>query len=357
VLVALAAAVPLGCGGGDGLRVEVDESSPLDTGAGAAWVQREGRVARVDRDGRVTPGPASPALGGWDVDGDALWVAGRDAVRRYDTRTLRAAGPAGNGVGGATEVLARGAVVWARSGGTVRRIDAGSGRVKGRPVDLKGGVVDDWAADGDALYAVSSRPANLSSDHWVTRVDARTGRVVTRSIQPRNGVFYSQLAVGAGRVWIAQSRVGYEVGRSYRRRTATVTRHDPRTLAPAGAPVAVDPSPFAVDIFGDTAWVSDLDGGLARIPARPDGGDARRSSFGNSPPVLAAGRGVVYAHVGEGRVRLLDPETLRGRDERRVDEHLGEMRLDGDVVWLLNTPTQDPEVDDEPPWTLTRMKP
>ena len=355
-VLALAAAALSGCGGGEGLRVEADESSPLDAGDGAAWVQRARRVTRVDPDGTVRAGPIAAQLGAWDVEGSDVWVATGRGVERHSARTLRPLGGQGNTFAGATDVLARGTVVWARSRASVRRLDARTGRALGGVVELEGGVVDDWVADPSAIYAVSSRPANLSSDHWITRIDARTGRVLTRRIQPRDGIFYSDLAVGAGKVWIAQSRDGYEVGRRYAQRSGTVTRLDPRTLRRSGPPTAVHPSPFRLTVVADTAWITDLDGGLTRIDGRT-GRSGPRSSFGHSPPALEAGRGVVYARRAEGRLQKLDPRTLEVRDELRVDEHLGTMRLHGGNLWLLNEPTQDPEVDGEPPWTLTRTDP
>jgi hypothetical protein len=356
-VLALAAAALTGCGGGGELRIEVDESSRLDVGDGAAWVERDRRVTRVDPDGKLTQGPIPAALGAWDVEGAALWVATDRGIVRHDARTLRPLGAVANAFGDAGEVLARGPVVWARSAGTVQRLDARDGRALGGKVELKGGVVNDWVADGRAVYAVSSRPANLSSDHWITRIDARTGEAVTRPIQPRDGVFYAQLAVGAGRVWVAQSREDYEVGRRYAQRSGTVTRLDPRTLRPAGPPTPVGPSPFAMEIVGGTAWITDLDGGLARVDARTGRHAAPTASFGRSPPSLEVGRDVVYAAQGEGTLQILDPRTARARDEREVDEHLGTMRIHGGTLWLLNEPTQDPEVDDEPPWTLTRLDP
>jgi hypothetical protein len=355
-VLALAAAALSGCGGGDGLRVEVDESSRLETAGGAAFVDRERAITRVDADGGLRAGPVPAQLGAWDVDGGDVWVATDRGVVRHDARTLRPAGPPRNDIARATDVLAVGPVVWVRSAGVVRRVDARTGRALPERVELTGGVVDDWVADERAVYAVSSRPANLSSDHWITRIDARSGRAITRQIQPRDGVFYGKLAVGAGKVWIAQDREGYEVGERYQQRSGTLTRLDPRTLRPVGGSAPIDPSPFAIEIVGTTAWVTGLDGSLNRVDARTGRAVGRRSTFGPDGAVLEAGRGIVYA-ARDGKLQKLDPDTLEVRGEEDVNDQLGAMALAGGTLWMLNQPTQDPETDDEPPWTLTRTNP
>jgi hypothetical protein len=110
------------------------------------------------------------------------------------------------------------------------------------------------AAGGGAVWALSSRSAS------VLRVDPQDGDVTdTISIARRSGAdapYPVAIAASSRAVWVLNGN------------TATVTQIDPRTLGVVTTvPIGVDRVPTDIAASGDTAWVSNGDGSIARIDA------------------------------------------------------------------------------------------
>lgn len=363
LLAAVTAAAALsGCGGSGGFPVPVDEQTDVELIDGSAWVQRGDELVQIDADGgrrRVAIG-VDPYF--WDYDGRHLWVATAKQLVRVDPRTRRAVGdpidlPGPPGAF-ATDVDIAAGVVWLRMiDGQVMRIDGQSGRILGDPIRLRGGVALDLIADADAAYAISARPANLSSDTWITRIDARSGATVTRTAGPRDGIFFGQIAAGDGYVWVTQKREAYEVGTRYVQKSATLIRLDARTLAEAGRPVPIPPDPQRLVVAGGAVWVADGGGLLTHVDAAglrelEPPGDA-----GAMPQLATDGRRVYAGSAARGLSAFDARSGRRVGAPAELPPHLGAIVVQNGVVWALDTPTQDPESDDEPPWTITRIEP
>ena len=354
--VALAVAALTGCGGG-GFPLTVDPVSGLHATREGAWVERESRLVHVDAEGDAheVELPGDPYY--WDVDGESVWVAMRRTIVRVDARSRRVTGRPVELPGGpdqfVTGIDATATTVWVQLlDDSVHRVDARTGRVLGRPVRVRGSYVDKLVASDDAAYVVSARQARLTPAAWITRVDARTGRVTERPLRER-GIFYADVSVGGGGVWVSETREAYAVGRRYTQESGTLTRLDARTLRHAGPPVAVSDDPKQVVHAAGQVWVAHEEAGVVE---RVDPGTGRvtgpRYRTGRFPVLGTDGRSVFVAASGFG-LRGFDGRSGRALGDReRVGEHPGPVVVAGDSVWHLDTPTQDPEVDTEPPWTL-----
>lgn len=160
-------------------------------------------------------------------------------------------------------VAVDGDVVWVidQTGGTVQRIDAGTRRPTGAPIDV-----------GRAPFAVAIGEGAVwvaGGDGSIRAIDPRTAemRGPAISVPGANG-----LAVGEGGVWVSSRIAG------------TLTRIDPRTRR-AGAPIKVGAGPADVLVTDGAVWVANAaDGTVSRI--EPESGSA-------SAPVDIGGSGVL----------------------------------------------------------------
>ena len=185
---------------------------------------------------------------GLAIDGERLYVAGRDAD--------------------AVDVL-----------------DAGSLRPEGRaiatpaPIAVAAGFGSIWAISSKALYRLdpegSEAPIEISA-----------------------GVRPSAVAVGEGSVWVADEKGD------------AVVRVDPDSnSADPGIPVPGEPRALVLD--GDTVWVACAgDGSVAAIDAGSMRVEGRAVEVGGRPTAVAAGFGSIWA-VDNERARLLqiDPAS------------------------------------------------
>ena len=228
------AAAPLGCGSGAAeFPLEVENPTELVVADGRAWVQRPGAdgltVVSPDGDAAEVGLGADPHA--WGHGSGRVWVNAGEQVFAVDARTLdRAGGPVDVG-GIATDVVPSGGVVWVRTlGDRVVRIDAATARPLGEPFVRKG-MAALVAGDG-AAYVVAEETPRTGS---ITRIDARTGATRTRALRSsRTHAAWTDLAVGAGYVWIGRGRLADPDGAG----EGLLARLDPETLADAGRPDA-----------------------------------------------------------------------------------------------------------------------
>ncbi len=231
---------------------------------------------------RVGTNPTAVAVGF-----GAVWVANNTdgTVDRLDAATGRLRGPAISVGPGPLAVTTGEGGVWVATGdGYVRRLDPRTGRVThgGAQIDGLAGL----AAGEGAVWATSSAAGTL------TRIDPRTGRVRGKPLQVGRGP--TDVAVGAGSVWVADSTAGH------------VVRVDPRSVRVAGrTPVAhAQPAGQVLALtFGEGAvWVAKTDARLAQpidlVRLDPSTGRTSGAPLRISGRVglrLAAGAGAVWA--------------------------------------------------------------
>jgi DNA-binding beta-propeller fold protein YncE len=277
--------------------------------------------------------------------------------------------PVGRGPDGL--VVDRGRVFVANADdGTLSRIDAGSNRVDGEPVEV-GANPDGVVAAKGAVWVT------LTDEDQVQRLEAVPDPVPSARIGV--GDVPQGVSLGKQLVWVANSGsgtvnridraspalVGGPIGVGTQptgifvgRRTVwvtnrgddTVQRIDPSTAQPFGDPIPVGDKPHGVVETRDHVWVANTgDGTVTRLDRRTGTvvGDPIR--VGREPRELAAGLGFVWvANAGDGSVTRIDVVTGRvagspiavGRRPLGIDVGAGS-------VWVANSG------DD----TVTRIRP
>jgi hypothetical protein len=221
----------------------------------------------------------------------SVWVAdgGRGVVSRIEAGYERvsdrfpvpasreAAQPSGRLQAPRASLAVAGGAVWLTNGsGRLVQIEAGTGETTDAPVGRR---LDAVTAGGGAVWALSSRSAS------VLRVDPHDGGVTdTISIAARSGAdapFPVAIAASSRAVWVLNGN------------TATVTQIDPRALGVVTTiPIGVDRVPTDIAASGDTAWVSNGDGSIARID---DGArEAKEIRVGESLERIAAAGPTVW---------------------------------------------------------------
>ena len=262
-------------------RIPVGGASGLAFGAGAVWASDEltGTVTRIDpHSDRIVARVHVPRYGphGLAVGAGAVWVADSSG---------------GGTVHIGNETIGFGSVVRIDPrGNRTRIIRAGSGTQR---VAVGLGAV--WATNTD--------------DSTVTRIDARSGRVVeTIPVAPCP----IGIVVGAGAVWVTHCSNAIE------RRPGRVTEIDPRTNRPV-AEVAVGKDPNGIAVSGGLVWVANEGGDtITRIDPRtvkvvdtlavPTG----PGRLAPHPADIAAGAGGVWiSNNGDGTVARIELSKLR----------------------------------------------
>jgi YVTN family beta-propeller protein len=205
----------------------------------------------------------------------------------------------------------------------------------------------------------SERPARIDANA-VGVVDPGSGRITS---QYRVGRGPSSLAVGAGSVWVANSRDG-TIARITpgRREVATIdTGGEPAALAfgagylwvgdGRGRAVAqVDPGPnkvvqrfdvgndaYAVAVGYGAVWVSSaVDGTLARIDLR-EARVTERIAVGTRPTAVAAGAGSIWvaSDVGSSVLRV-DPRSRTVVARISTGNAPNSVAVGGGAVWVAN---------------------
>jgi hypothetical protein len=219
----------------------------------------------------------------WVADGRRGVVSRIEAGYERVTQRIRipiaddAARPSGRLQAPRASLSVGAGAVWLANGSkSLVRIDPDTGDVTTTPVGRR---VEAVAAGGGAVWALSSRSAS------VLRVDAGDGRVTdTVSITARPGAeapFPVALAATARAVWVLNGN------------TATVTEIDPRTLGVISTiPIGIDRVPTDIAASGNTAWVSNGDGSVARVGAGER--TAREIRIGESLERVATAGGTVW---------------------------------------------------------------
>jgi hypothetical protein len=148
---------------------------------------------------RFVPLEAGGLIRGAALQGDTLWVAGRDQrLRRLDALTgarrgsLRVDWPPQANFAGDRDL----ALTWTRLDGRVARVDLATGRELW--VREVGGSVGWWTAAGKDVWVHVS--TGHGRDHLL-RLDARTGRVLGKVQLPDLGVT-TMTVVKPGEVWV-----------------------------------------------------------------------------------------------------------------------------------------------------------
>ncbi len=274
----------------------------LAVGAGAVWVADAGRgtVLRIDPARRRRVGaaiPVGPAPLAVAVGEGAVWVASASGeIRAIDPRSGRVAGRPTE-VRGATGLAVGLGGVWvtSRIAGTLTRIDPRTRRAD-RPIRVGEGPADVVVAD-KAVWVADAAGATVS------RVVPGTGRA---EAPIRVGGFPLALAGGEGALWIGRSvgAFGEQI---------EVVRLDPRSRRVTGRPVVV-PGAIPLDLAagGGSVWATDVGGPRPPQPTRPgvvtriDPGRLTRAAAlrtGKRPTAVAVGAGATWvADASDGTV-------------------------------------------------------
>jgi DNA-binding beta-propeller fold protein YncE len=219
----------------------------------------------------------------WVADGRRGWVSRIAAGYERVTQRIRvpvsdrAARPTGRLLAPRASLAVGDGAVWLANGSdSLVRIDPATGKVAALPAGRR---VEAVTEAGGVVWALSSRSAS------VLRVDARSGRVTDRIplVTRRGGEapFPVAIAAAAGSVWVLNGN------------TASVTQIDGRTLRVGSTiPIGIDRVPTDIAASGDTAWISNGDGSVARIEAGAR--RAREIRVGESLERVAAAGATVW---------------------------------------------------------------
>ncbi len=288
-----------------------------------------------------------------------LWTANGNTLQAVDAATGKPKGaPIDLKVPEADpypkEIVVAGDTVWVNSSRYVTAVDAASGKVVGQPRDANN-FIRAMVADENAAYVAVSPPADKGSATQILRIDGKDSSVRFVQLGPERGIFFAQMDVAGGRLWITQSQTAYERGKKYTQDTGTVTRLDAATLAGVGRPTPISPEPSSLSVGPDTAWIVDTSGDIAVVDTRTG---ARRPSPAPlpEPGIVEVTDTLAYIWERGGRLHAFDQKSSEpAGDARDVKDHPGAIELTDSSIWLLDEPTQDPEADDEPPWSVMRL--
>jgi Protein kinase domain len=201
----------------------------------------------------------------------------RVSERFHVPASREAAQPSGRLQASRASLAVAGDAVWLTNGSErLVRIEAGTGETARVPIGRR---LDAITAGGGAVWALSSRTAS------VLRVDPRDGAVTDEiSIAARSRAdapFPVAIAASSRAVWVLNGN------------TATVTQIDPHNLGVVTTiPIGVDRVPTDIAASGDTAWVSNGDGSIARI--KTGAGEAKEIRVGESLERVAAAGATVW---------------------------------------------------------------
>jgi streptogramin lyase len=295
------------------------QSAPqvVATAGDSVFVGTSDEVLRLNRDGEVQdstsvwPSPAGIAIG----DG-AVWITSSEdgSVTRIDPRTMSVtAARLDLGVSesslGIPIAVGEGSA-WLAVDDAIRRIDARTGRTRGRPIEVGGSPRALAIAGGDlwVLIGVGTKrvkrtsvfppergsvlPKSLdlesepSRDHTIVRIDAHMGRV--RPGRLRTVADARDMAFGLGRLWIT----GH----------AGVVSLDPRTGRQTGRAIPVGGPPNEVAVDGRSVWatrarvnsVYEIDPRARRVVRGPIVVPSETEGVSGEVGDLAAGAGAVW---------------------------------------------------------------
>jgi YVTN family beta-propeller protein len=296
------------------------EDAPAGAGAGAI-VRIDPATNAVSRSMAVEGGPTAVAAADahiWATDAGGAAVARLDAARGT-VRTSSAHGvPSDVAIGGARAVVANGA------DGTVAVFDTASGAFQGT-IQLGGFgyATASVAAAGRWAWVAAGR--DLKRVDLLTLVPAGSRRIaVARDDELHGDLFLSDVAVGAGWVWVTGDVLN-----------PMLWRVDPvgerRPLA-----IALPFGPDAVTLAAGDVWVANqLDDSVTRVDART-GAVGPTIEVGREPVAVAAGAGALWvANRLDGTVMRVDPARNRVTATIAVGERAEDVVAGVGAVWAL----------------------
>jgi hypothetical protein len=183
------------------------------------------------------------------------------------------------------------------------------------PVARGGGVPVELAPVGSTIWTISNA--------GLVAVDARTGAVRARPLTPYP--YAIAVAAGEGAVWVASVENGFVSG-AVTRIDAQTGRKVTRLRLPHGAV-------YGVCAAGDSAWAITGPSSrrrVVRVDAR--GGRSRFVATRRQPAWCAADAAGVWFTTGEGRLVRVDPRTNGATELTRV-RGLGQIAAGGGAVW------------------------
>jgi len=181
--------------------------------------------------------------------------------------------------------------VWVVAPGVVYRVDLATGRkVAAIRVPGTDEIVSDIATGAGSVWVTSE-----AAHRGVYRIDPRRNRVTAFIPLPPTP---TGITVAYGLVWVSEPKAGPGV----------VVRIDPRTNRASGPPIQVGTGPGAAVAGFGALWVSNgnLDGSVSQIS--PAAGAVTRTLV-NIPNVAAAGAGSLWVTPIHGGLQRVDPAT------------------------------------------------
>lgn len=213
---------------------------PTDVSAGesAAWLALadRGAIERVTGD-EGAGGPIDVAGFPFQIAAgeEAVWAMSQSAVERVDPSTLEAAEPVKLGGEGSAIAAGEGGVWVARSNAQVLKLDPGNGETVAA-VDVPGAF--NVTVGESAVWALGAGGGD-GAGGTLTRIDP-AGAVAGESIGVARAI---DVAAGLGYVWVTDGGGG-------------LTRYDPATGAPVGAPIDVGSEPQSLSVGEGSVWVA-----------------------------------------------------------------------------------------------------
>jgi YVTN family beta-propeller protein len=164
-----------------------------------------------------------------------------------------------------------------------------------------------------------------SGDRTITRIDAQTGRVVTRIGGVDTAPSLGGIAVGADSVWVAGAL-----------QESMLTRIDPRRNAVSARIFFEQFRLNGIALGGGGVWVSDVGNDQVWLidPARnmPVGA----TKVGPQPLGVGSGAGSIWvANSGDGTVSRIDPASRRVVETITVGGSPNEIVATDDGIWSL----------------------
>lgn len=184
--------------------------------------------------------------------------------------------------------------VWVVGPGVVYRVDPATARVVATMTVPGIGVkLSDIAAGAGAVWVTAKRDGH----YGVYRIDPRRSRVTSFIGLPPTP---TGITVAYGRVWVTEPKPG----------PGTVVRIDPRANRVSGRPIRVGPGPGRPVPGAGALWITNGSGNGSVSRIDPASGVVTRT-LRAIPDVDAVGAGSLWGTSNDGAVQRVDPATGR----------------------------------------------